>query len=147
MTEKTIEGWLVVDWKSGQHRTRKSKPSYSELGNNELLAKLSIDITVPEVDVPTLAVDIDVPEPQIHAATLEALGEDELPDWTDAVHETLGRYEQRIQSTDRGQLMDIVDVVTTRSLVEINTRPDPKRVREYVGEVVHQLAGEAESDE
>ena len=62
MREKTIKGWIVIDWKEGTHRTRKSKPG--SLGTNELLAKL-------------------VPEPQVHAATLEALDDEELPDWTD----------------------------------------------------------------
>ncbi|AAM88734.1 hypothetical protein PhiCh1p61 [Natrialba phage PhiCh1] len=26
MTEKTISGWIVVDWRKGKHRTRQSKP-------------------------------------------------------------------------------------------------------------------------
>lgn len=62
MPEKTIDGWLVVDWKQGTHRTRQSKPKQSELGSTELLAELSVHVTVPEVDIPTLAVEIDVPE-------------------------------------------------------------------------------------
>jgi hypothetical protein len=81
--EKTITGWLVVDWKGETHRTRKSKPSASELGANELLAELRVNVTVPEVETPTLAVNIDVPKPQVEAAELDALDEDELPDWTD----------------------------------------------------------------
>jgi len=49
MREKTIKGWIVIDWKEGTHRTRKSKPG--SLGTNELLAKLSIDVEIPDVDV------------------------------------------------------------------------------------------------
>jgi hypothetical protein len=92
--EKTISGWIVVDWKEGSHRIRKSKPD--SLGTNELLAKLSIDVTIPEVDVPELALQIDVPEPQVHAATLEALDEDDLPDWTDTTHGIVADHEDRI---------------------------------------------------
>lgn len=140
MTEKTITGWLVVDWKSGQHRTRKSKPSHTELGNNELLAKIKVHVTVPKVDVPTLAVDIDVPEPQVHAAALEALADDELPDWTDAVRDSVEQFEERIREADRADLLELRDVITTRALLEINTRPDPNRVRDYVDELVYRLA-------
>lgn len=83
--EKTITGWLVVDWKQDSHRTRKSKPD--SLGTNELLVKISIIVTVPEMDVPDLALEVDVPEPQVRAAALEAPHEDELPDWSDTATE------------------------------------------------------------
>lgn len=139
MPEKTIDGWLVIDWKTGQHRTRQSKPKHSELGSNELLAELRVNVSVPEVDVPTLAVDIDVPEPQVHAATLEALGDEELPDWTDAVHDVVAEREADIRDADRAALPDLVDVLTSRALLSVNTRPNPEHVNEYVADVVYRL--------
>lgn len=132
--EKSINGWLVVDWKSGQHRTRKSKPKQSELGNNELLAKLAIDVTIPKVDIPTLAVDIDVPEPQVYAATIEALGEDELPDWTDAVHEVVENYGGLEKAY--AERPDSIDIITSKTMLEVNTRPNPQKVWDYVHELV-----------
>ena len=136
--EKTITGWLVIDWKTGSHRTRKSKPD--SLGTNELLAKLSVDVEIPEVDVPELALKIDVPEPQVHAATIEALDEDELPDWTDTAAEVLQNHEDELRAAeDRPARQDIVDQLTTRTLVNASTRPAPDQVRQYIRRLTQQM--------
>lgn len=147
MPEKKIDGWLVVDWKDGSHRTRQSEPEHHELGSNELLAEIEIGVNVPEVDVPTLALDIDVPEPQVFAATLEALDDADLPDWTDAVHEVVSSREDDIEAADRMDVPDLIDQLTGRVLLHVNTRPNPEHVHDYVSDVVMQLReGEAESD-
>lgn len=140
--EKTITGWLVIDWKQGSHRTRKSKPD--SLGTNELLAKLNVDIEIPDVDVPELALQIDVPEPQVHAATLEALDDEELPDWTDTAGEFVIGYEAELAEADYGERKDLVDVLTTRTLTEINTRPDPSQVRQYIRRMAQRVAEDEE---
>jgi len=142
MTEKTISGWIVVDWRKGKHRTRQSKPKASELGSNELLAKLAIDVHVPEVEVPELAVEIDVPEPHVRAATLEALDEEQLPGWTDVANEL-------IPSTipdAPGEIEDEVNRITVRTLTEASTRPDPEAVRAYVDETMRSIASGEEVD-
>jgi hypothetical protein len=142
MTEKTISGWLVVDWRKGKHRTRQSKPKASELGSNELLAKISIDVHVPEVEVPELAVEIDVPEPHVRAATLEALDEEQLPGWADVANEA-------IPSTipdDPSEFQNEVNRITVRTLTEAATRPDPEAVRAYVDETMRAVAGGEEVD-
>lgn len=134
--DKTISGWIVVDWKQETHRTRKSKPSASELGTNELLAKLAIDVSVPDVDVPTLAVDIDVPEPQVYAATLEALDDDDLPDWSDVANDKVHQDRLALKGAENAQEFgNVVDQITARVLMEVNSRPDPANVREYVERV------------
>jgi hypothetical protein len=143
MTEKTITGWIVVDWRKGKHRTRQSKPKASELGSNELLSKLSIDVHVPEVEVPELAVEIDVPEPHVRAATLEALDEEQLPGWTDIANEL-------IPSTipdDPEEFQNEVNRITVQTLTEASTRPDPDAVREYVDETMRSVAAGQEGDE
>lgn len=138
--EKTIDGYLVVDWKKGSHRTRKSKPSAGELGTNELLAELKVNVTVPEVDVPTLAVDIDVPEPQVFAATMEALDDEDLPDWTDVANDVVNTHADDIQDiTSQAEQRDLVDTLTTRTLLDVNTRPEPDQVRRYVDQMVHRV--------
>lgn len=139
--EKTITGWLVIDWKSGSHRTRKSKPD--SLGTNELLAKLSVDVEIPDVDVPELALQIDVPEPQVHAATLEALDEDDLPDWTDEAARVVDKHSDRLQATDNKlEVQDLVDMLTGQVLLEIETRPNPKNVRQYIERLTRQIREE-----
>lgn len=138
-TDKTIGGWLVVDWRKGQHRTRKSKPKASELGKNELLARLKINVTIPEVEVSTLAVDIDVPEPHVQSAILEALSDEELPDWTDVVAEQVEAFGG--VDAAKTEWPNSRDIITGRSLVEMNVRPDPQKVQDYVDAV---LRGEAD---
>lgn len=142
MPDKTIQGWLIVDWKAGTHRTRKSKPDARELGNHELLAKLEVDVHVPEVDVPTLAVEIDVPEPQVYAATMEALDDEDLPDWTDVANEIVDARGVDIAAVDADDPMleDLVNQLTTETLIELKTRPDPRQVRNYLYRVCRELA-------
>ena len=141
--EKTITGWLVIDWKQGSHRTRKSKPD--SLGTNELLAKLSIDVEIPEVDVPELALQIDVPEPQVHAATLEALDDEELPDWTDTANDVVNDHATEfIEAQDSFETQDLVDQLTTKVLVEVSTRPDPKQVRQYIRRMAQRVMGDGD---
>jgi len=139
--EKTIDGWLVVDWKKEKHRTRKSKPDASDLGTNELLAKLKVDVTVPEVDVPTLAVSIDVPEPQVFAATLEAIDEEDLPDWSDTAIDVVESHREAIaDAKSQSDHRDLVDTLTTRVLMKVNTRPPPSEVRKFVDHIGRRVA-------
>lgn len=146
--DKTIHGWLVVDWKEESHRTRKNKPGASELGTNELLAELEVNVSVPDVEVPTLAVNIDVPEPQVFAATLEALDDDELPDWSDVANEQVHQERLAFKNAANAQEFgNVVDQVTTRVLMEVNSRPDPANVREYVERVARETLQEEDDRE
>lgn len=155
MTEtntKTIDGWLVVDWRDGSHRTRQSKPKSSELASNELLARLKVNVEVPDVDVPTLAVDINVPEPQVYAATLDALDDDELPDWTDAAIEVISDREADVHdaypSGGEGfeRWEDLMASLTLTAVRNAPGRPNVERVREFVDEVSTQLLDDGEID-
>jgi hypothetical protein len=137
---KTITGWLVVDWKSGAHRTRKSKPSSSELGTNELVAKLNVDVTVPEVEVPTLAVEIDVPEPQVYAATLDALDEDEMPDWSEAAIEAVDESIDAFEDADsHAEFLTVVDTAVVRTLKKSPGRPDVETVHDFIVDVANDM--------
>jgi|GEM_PF-2317329 len=142
--QKTITGWLVIDWKQGSHRTRKSKPD--SLGTNELLAKLNVDIEIPDVDVPELALQIDVPEPQVHAATLEALDDEELPDWSDTATSYVDDYSDRLLEADRIERRELIDVLTAKVLTSIDTRPDPSQVRQYIRRLAQDIAGGEEGN-
>lgn len=129
--KKTVTGWLIVDWRTGSHRTRKNKPKASELGTNELLAKLKVDITVPEVDVPTLAVEIDVPEPTVYAATLEAIDDEDLPDWSKVAVEKVDANRDFFEG-DPHDFETGVDRATIQTLQDAPGRPDVSHVREFV---------------
>lgn len=134
--DKTITAWLVVDWRDGSHRTRKSKPSQRELGTNELLTKVEIDVEVPDVDIPTLAAKIDVPEPRVYAATLDALSDDELPDWTDTANDVIDGEMVAIEQASGGDLDRVIDSITVQTLKQTPGRPDPDLVEQYVQDTV-----------
>lgn len=141
---KEVEGWLIVDWKQETHRTRKNRPSAGELGTNELLAKLDIEVEVPEVDVPTLAAKIQVPEPHVFTATLDALDDEDMPGWADVVDDVVTDRADEIRRIDgRAEFEGLVDEMTTRALVSMSTRPDPTNVRERVRTVAQRVLDDA----
>lgn len=142
MPTKTIKQWLIIDWKTGNTRTRKSKASQSELGTNELQAKIDIEVNVPEVDIPSLALEIDVPEPQVYAATLEAIDDEDLPDWAESANEVIEQDRVAIQNAADGDLDRIAESLTARTLLETPGRPDPEHVRDYILEMVYQMRNE-----
>jgi hypothetical protein len=141
-TTKNYQQWLVIDWKTGDSRTRKSEPAASDLNANELLAELVVDVEVPEVEVPTLAVEIEVPEPQVYQATMEALDEADLPDWTAAANDVLEANTERIETADRREQSELINDLTTRTLMNAPGRPATKQVREYIELQVGELAAE-----
>jgi len=144
---KNIRAWLIIDWRSGDHRTRKQKPSQSELGTNELLTKINIDVSVPDIDVPTLSAKIDVPEPRVYAATMEALDDDNLPDWTVAANDVIDNDTRIIKEADPDDLDRITDSLVARTLLSAPGRPDAQLVRDYVGDMVAQIRREGDDDE
>lgn len=66
---KTFSGYLVVDWKREEMRYRKTKPR--DKSPTELAIPLSIDVRVPEVQVPTIEAAIDVPAAQVEQSVIE----------------------------------------------------------------------------
>lgn len=131
---KQFDQWLVIDWKTGESRTRKSKPSATNLSANELLAELKIGVEVPEVTVPTLGVEIDVPEPQVYQSNMDALSAEDLPDWTEAADAVVENHEQALLTAldDPEAWRNHIDTLTTRTLRDAPGRPPVEQVREYI---------------
>lgn len=138
---KTIDGYAVVDWKQGKVKARQTEPSPSELGNNELVAKLRFEVSVPEVDVPTLAAEIDVPEPMVYSATLEALEDRELPEYAQTADSVITEYVDDLQDATEAELEGIVSSIVVRTLRETRGRPRVELVEEYVQDVVGEIRG------
>lgn len=139
--EKTIRGFAIVDWKKGKIRSRQTEPEVSELGSNELLANLRFDVSIPEVDVPTLAAEIDVPEPMVYSATLEALEEREMPEYAQTADRVITAYVDDIQDAGDAELEGVVSSIVVRTLRETRGRPRVEVVEEYVNEVVEEIRG------
>lgn len=138
---KTIDGYAVVGWKQGKVKARQTEPSPSELGNNELVAKLRFEVSVPEVDVPTLAAEIDVPEPMVYSATLEALEDRELPEYAQTADSVITEYVDDLQDATEAELEGIVSSIVVRTLRETRGRPRVELVEEYVQDVVGEIRG------
>lgn len=66
---KTFEGYLIVDWKRGEMRHRKTKPN--DISPTELAIPVSIDVRVPEVQIPTIEAAIDVPAAQVEQSVVD----------------------------------------------------------------------------
>lgn len=138
--DKKIDGWLVVDWKQESLKARKTKPTVGELGTNELMAKVSVDVSVPDVDIPTLALEIDVPEPKVYAATIEALDDDDLPDWSGVANEKVEANRKALEHANNStEWKGAVDETTVDVLREFSGRPDVENVREYIVSFAHEM--------
>lgn len=144
MPDRNINQYLIVDWRKGKTRTRKSKPSDSELGTNELIAELKINVSIPEVEVPTLAAEIEVPEPMVHSATLEALSDEEMPDWTDTADRLIADRDlgAELNGATPTERCEVMDSITLNVLREAPGRPNIDNVTEYVHEKVAAITTE-----
>lgn len=141
---KEYQQYLVLDWKTGESRTRKSKPGPGDLGANELVAELHVSANIPEVETSVLAVEIDVPEPQVYQATIDALDEDDLPDWSDTAAEVLENEREAILAADVGEVRNIADRLTTEVLIDAPGRPSADHVRDYLFSTAKQMRNDRE---
>lgn len=140
--KKKITAWCIVNWKKGTVRARKTKVGPTELGTNELLAKLEFTVNIPEVDVPTLAAEIDVPEPMVYSAALDALDERDLPDYAKIADQVIADRADVLASAPPEAIDDAIAGVVLETCRQTATRPRVERVEEYVREVVENIRGE-----
>lgn len=142
--QKTIEGFLRVDWKKEKVTARQTEPSVSELGNNELLAKYRFTVNIPDVDVPTLAAEIDVPEPMVYSATLEALEDREMPEYAQIADTVIADRVDDIRDAGDDELENVIAGITVQTLRETRGRPRLELVEEYVAEVATEIRGDGD---
>lgn len=146
--KKEYQQYLVLDWKTGESRTRKSKPTAGDLGANELVAELHVSANIPQVETSVLAVEIDVPEPQVYQATMDALDDEDLPDWSDTAAEVLDENRADVLSSDMGDLKDLTHRLTTEVLLEAPGRPATDHVQDYLFSTAKRMRAEGgDSDE
>lgn len=67
---KRFTGHLIIDWNDETMRHRKTAPDDS-LGPTELAIPVSVDITVPEIQVPSIEAAIKVPATQVEQSVVE----------------------------------------------------------------------------
>lgn len=139
MPDKVITGYAVIDWRKESIKARKTEPSHSELGSNELKAELKFNVNIPEIDVPTLAADIEVPEPMVHSATLEALEDEDMPDWASTADEVISENLEFLRDAGEVERGNAIDGMTLDILRESRGRPKIENVEQYVREAVAEL--------
>lgn len=71
---KSVDGYLIYDWKQDQHRTVKRDPEGrrgSDLGTHEIKVPLDIDVFIPEPQAEGLSARIEVPKVRVEQAIAE----------------------------------------------------------------------------
>jgi len=140
MSDKTISAYAIIDWRKENVRTRQTQPSKSELGKNELLAELKFPVTIPDVDITTLAAEIEVPEPMVHSATLEALEDKEMPDWATTADEHISENLDLLRESEGSELENAINGVVLDTLRDARGRPQIENVEEYVKQTVAEIS-------
>ncbi|GAB7011755.1 hypothetical protein JCM18549_00260 [Halolamina salina] len=130
--EETIENWLVINWREGTTRTRKSKPDAAKLGTHELATSLTLNVTIPDVDVPELVADVEVPQPRVEASELSDLETEDSPDWMDVADEIVDEHPE----TDP---FDEIDQLVVAVLEDTPGRPDVEEVKRYLQQQLREL--------
>ncbi len=130
--EETIQNWLVINWREGTTRTRKSKPDASKLGTHELTTSLTLNVTIPDVDVPELVADVEVPQPRVEASELSDLEAEDSPDWMDLADEIVDEHPE-------ADPFDEVDQLVVAVLEDAPGKPDVKEVKRYLQQQLREL--------
>lgn len=137
----TIDGYLVVDWKKEQLRARKTEPKQGELGTNELVADLEVTVTVPEIKVPDISADFEVPEPMVTSAIAEALDSRSFADWEKTAESFVAEKIDLIRDAEPEEVDNIVNGLTVETMRAAKGRPDIEAVERYVEAAVGDIRG------
>jgi len=130
--EETIQNWLVINWREGTTRTRKSKPDPSSLSTHELTTSLTLNVKIPEVNVPELVADVEVPQPRVEASELSDLEAEDSPDWMDVADEIVDDHPE-------ADPFDEVDRLVVAVLEEAPGKPDVEEVKRYLQQQLREL--------
>lgn len=136
---KRITGYLVVDWRKESLRARKTEPTQSELGSNELVGDLDVTVTLPEIDVPTASAEFEVPEPMVENAMLEALDERSFTDWEKMAESEIAERIDAIREAEDDRVGNLCDGIVVSTLRAARGRPDVADVEEYVTAAVGEV--------
>ena len=68
---RTFKFYTVLNWKSGDIRTYKTKPSSKRVSQYEKVIKHNVKIEAPSIDIKELSTTINVPESEVESAVSE----------------------------------------------------------------------------
>lgn len=144
---KKYTGWLVLNWRDDDIRFRKTKPSKSDRSPAEYPVKVSVEAEIPELDIPEIAAELNVPQPQVRQVAYSDLLEgDELdaPPWVDDVDAATGVHDDLIEQyeDDRLEWETLVDTVVGAVLRRADGYPDTADVEQYVEDHLRALTAD-----
>ena len=140
MEKKRISGYLKVDWKGEKISGRKTMPNASELGANELVVPVEIDVAIPKPEVPTLQVNVEAPHARVEAGELEQIPADEQPGWTNIADQLLADRSEEIENSDDVDTLEQIEqTVTAKTLIDAPGRPQAQQVSDYAHESIMEI--------
>lgn len=125
MAEKTIHYYIVIDYRKEKVKARKTEPNRSDLGTNEMVVKGETTVNEPEVDIPTMASELNVPKSRVRKALVDGIDEADIPDWFETVDEVFDTWPDMVED-------EATDALLGKVMIEDPGSPDPEAVREEI---------------
>lgn len=138
-----IQNWIVIDYKTGDMNIRKTQPSASELGKNEIMTEISVDVITPEPDFEPLSATLEVPAPTVRDADIEDLDDGDVRTWQEVADDILDRTGHMF--VEDGELVEgrwlDHEAETVVEVFEASVeRPDVADVRKYLTDELRRRA-------
>jgi len=73
MTEKTFNGYLIVNWKTGKMEIKKRRPKKANLSPFQILMRLELKVTVPDKKEFVVKGEIVLSEEKVSDIVIEEL--------------------------------------------------------------------------
>lgn len=143
MPTKEYSGFLVVDWRDDDLRFRKTRPGAGDRGPTEYPIEVSVEVEVPEFDIPELAADMKVPEPQVReAVAAEAFEAGETPEWHAAAEQALDHFADEAHAVDPAETEfdDLVSKAVGYVLRRCEGYPPVEQVEERIEDALESVA-------
>ena len=134
---KTLTGYLIANWRDEDLRYRKTK--MENPGPYEIQVPVSLDVTVPQVDVDELSSRLEVPRPSVEQATAADIDAEDFPDWHDTAEEAIEfAWTQRADALETHPVPEsLLDELVGRTVVDAPGVPNPESVRGYLKDRLH----------
>lgn len=129
MTEKTISGYLVVNWQQEDLKVRKTKPT--DLSPYQIALETNLTIEVPDVDTPEIAERLVIPQPTVERVVQQQVTGEEPEEWQQTADEVLMQHLDEAKTVrEEGDLEALLGKV----MMQAEGVPDPEQVTSYLEE-------------
>ena len=135
MPTKEYSGFLVVDWRDDDLRFRKTRPGAGDRGPTEYPVEVTVEVEVPEFDIPDLSADMKVPAPAVREAVATELHENgETPEWHSTAERGVEHFRDEAQAANvrETEFDDLVSKVVGYVLRNAEGYPPVETVEEHV---------------